>query len=75
MKKNYFTSKDYIKREKWLEMWKLAKRDNSITQVDVRKADKNSFLEIAKYAAKDSDYLLNQNVFDVFYKSLKGKKY
>ena len=72
--KSYFTSRDYIKRKKWLEMWQLAKRDMTITQVDVRKADKNSFLEIAKYAAKDSDYLLNQNVFDVFYKSLKGKK-
>ena len=74
VKKNYFTSRDYIKQKKWLEMWQLAKRDMTITQVDVRKADKNSFLEIAKYAAKDSDYLLNQNVFDVFYKSLKGKK-
>ena len=72
--KNYFTSRDYIKQKKWLEMWKIAKRDMTITQVDVRKADKNLFLEIAKYAAKDSDYLLNQNVFDVFYKSLKGKK-
>ena len=74
VKKNYFNSRDYIKQKKWLEMWKIAKRDMTITQVDVRKADKNSFLEIAKYAAKDSDYLLNQNVFDVFYKSLKGKK-
>ena len=72
--KSYFKSRDYIKQKKWLEMWKIAKRDMTITQVDVRKADKNSFLEIAKYAAKDSDYLLNQNVFDVFYKSLKGKK-
>ena len=72
--KSYFTSRDYIKQKKWLEMWKIAKRDMTITQVDVRKADKNSFLEIAKYAAKDSDYLLNQNVFDVFYDSLKGKQ-
>ena len=74
VKKSYFTSRDYIKQKKWLEMWKIAKRDMTITQVDVRKADKNSFLEIAKYAAKDSDYLLNQNVFDVFYDSLKGKQ-
>ena len=74
VKKSYFKSRDYIKQKKWLEMWQLAKRDMTITQVDVRKADKNSFLEIAKYAAKDSDYLLNQNVFDVFYDSLKGKQ-
>ena len=74
IKKSYFKSRDYIKQSDWLTMWQQAKRDMTITQVDVRKADKNSFLEIAKYAAKDSDYLLNQNVFDVFYKSLKGKK-
>ena len=72
--KNYFTSRDYIKQKKWLEMWKIAKRDMTITQVDVRKADKNSFLEIAKYAAKDSDYLQSQDVFNVFYDSLKGKQ-
>ena len=78
VKKNYFTSRDYIKQKKWLEMWQLAKRDKTITQVDIRKIELNkedkSFLEISKYTAKDSDYLLNQNVFDVFYDSLKGKQ-
>ena len=76
--KSYFKSRDYIKQKKWLEMWQLAKRDKTITQVDIRKIELNkedkSFLEISKYTAKDSDYLLNQNVFDVFYKSLKGKQ-
>ena len=43
VKKNYFKDKKYIKQSKWLEMWQLAKRDRTITQVDVRKADKNSF--------------------------------
>lgn len=29
---------------------------------------------MAKYSGKDSDYLINQKVFDAFYKSLKGKQ-
>ena len=76
--KSYFKSRDYIKQKKWLEMWKIAKRDMTITQVDVRKIELNkedkSFLEISKYTAKDSDYLQSQDVFNVFYDSLKGKQ-
>lgn len=77
--KSYFKSRNYIKREKWLEMWKLAKRDNSITQVDIKKiditrTDDKSILEIAKYSAKDTDYLKSQKIFDIFYESLKGKQ-
>src|SRR5699024_1254998 len=48
-----------------------------ITQVDVRKVrslKENRIFEIAKYLAKDSDYLQNQKVFEVFYKALKGKR-
>jgi hypothetical protein len=30
--------------------------------------------EIAKYAAKDSDYTVNARVFDTFYKALKGRQ-
>ncbi|WP_158589679.1 protein rep [Roseburia sp. 1XD42-34] len=30
--------------------------------------------ELAKYSAKDSDYLVDKHVFEVFYKSLKGKR-
>lgn len=77
VKKNYF-SNNYIKRDEWLEMWKSAKRDNIITQVDVRKLDLSlddkGILEIAKYSAKDSDYLKSQDIFDVIYKALKGKR-
>ena len=76
--KSYFTSRDYIKQKKWLEMWQQAKRDKTITQVDIRKIELNkedkSFLEISKYTAKDSDYLQSQEVFNVFYDSLKGKQ-
>ena len=76
--KNYFTSRDYIKQKKWLEMWQLAKRDNNISVVDVRRVkdseEDNVYLEISKYTAKDSDYIHNKKTFDVFYDALKGKQ-
>ncbi len=40
--------------------------DDRITQVDVRKAKANDYkeiYEIAKYSAKDSDYLINRDVY------------
>jgi len=76
--KSYFTdAKQYINQIRWLELWREATKNNSITQVDVRKVrqSKNDRVyEIAKYSAKDSDYLINQEVFEVFYKALKGKR-
>jgi len=79
--KSYFKHKEYyIKHETWLTMWREAMNDNSITQVDIRRVKKNpngkggSASEIAKYVAKDSDYLINQEVFDVFYTALKGRQ-
>lgn len=75
--KSYFKSRDYIKKKQWLELWKKCMNDSSITQVDVRKmdtSDSNAIAEIAKYGAKDSDYMISQEVFDVFYKALKGKQ-
>ncbi|MCR8747281.1 protein rep [Romboutsia lituseburensis] len=75
--KSYFKNKDYLSKKKFLELWKECKRDNAINQVDVRKidvSDKKSISEIAKYGAKDSDYTVSQEVFDMFYKALKSKK-
>lgn len=75
--KSYFNSRDYIKVKQWLELWKECMNDSSITQVDVRKmntGDSNAIAEIAKYGAKDVDYMVSQEVFDVFYKALKGKQ-
>lgn len=75
VKKTYFSGAYYIKQDKWLEMWRKAKRDESITQVDVRKLDmKKGILEIAKYSSKDSDYLISDDVFDIMYKALKGRQ-
>lgn len=74
--KNYFT-KNYINQKKWLEMWQVAKRNPKITQVDIRKVKMNDMkdvYEMATYSAKASDYLYSEEVFDVFYNSLKGKQ-
>lgn len=77
--KSYFTDKNYyLSRDRWLELWQEATGDYSITQVDIRKFKKHvkdsEVYEIAKYSAKDNDYLQSEEVFDVFYKSLKGKR-
>lgn len=76
--RSYFTDKDYyICRERWLELWQLSTGDKSITQVDVKKAKANNLKEVyelAKYSAKDSDYLVSRPVFETFYKALKGKQ-
>lgn len=75
--KSYFKSRDYLSKKKFLKLWQECMSDNSISQVDVRRIDMNdkkSVLEIAKYGAKDSEYMHSQDVFDAFYKALKGKQ-
>jgi plasmid rolling circle replication initiator protein Rep len=75
--KSYFTSRNYINHDRWLNLWREATGDFSITQVDVRKAkanDRKEVYELAKYSAKDSDYLVSKPVFEIFYKALKGKQ-
>ncbi|EPB8174129.1 protein rep [Clostridium perfringens] len=76
--KSYFTdTKKYINRDRWLELWRASTGDNRITQVDIKKARFNDYKEVyelAKYSAKDTDYLINRNVFRIFYKALKGKQ-
>jgi plasmid rolling circle replication initiator protein Rep len=76
--KSYFTqTTQYINRNRWLELWQQVTKNLLITQVDVRKVRNtkdDKVYEIAKYSAKDSDYLINQDVFEVFYKALKGKR-
>lgn len=79
VKEYYFTNSNYyISQAKWLEYWKQAKRDETITQVDVRRfnidKDPTAIFEMSKYIAKDSNYLHSEEVFEVFYKALKGKR-
>lgn len=76
--KDYFSSDKFIEQKEWLNMWRKAKRDETITQVDVRKFNKDNdtgILELTKYIAKDSDYLNSSEVFYTFYTSLKSKMF
>ncbi|HGK2741125.1 TPA: protein rep [Streptococcus pneumoniae] len=76
--KSYFTEKRYyISQQEWLDLWRDVTGISEITQVQVQKIRQNNnkeLYEMAKYSGKDSDYLINQKVFDAFYKSLKGKQ-
>ena len=75
--RSYFKSRNYISRERWLELWQESTGDKTITQVDVRKAKSSNLKEVyelAKYSAKDTDYLVSRPVFETFYKALKGKQ-
>ena len=71
--KRYFKEAEYIKRDEWLDMWQACYKDNSITQVDVRRARNkydpeaqsavldlsSAVAEIAKYSVKSSDYIFS----------------
>lgn len=76
--KSYFTDKRYyISQKEWLNLWCDVTGMPEITQVRVQKIKQNNnkeLYEMAKYSGKDSNYLINQKVFDAFYKSLKGKQ-
>ncbi|WP_458575597.1 protein rep [Streptococcus pneumoniae] len=76
--KSYFTDKRYyISQQEWLDLWRDVTGISEITQVQVQKIRQNNnkeLYEMAKYSGKDSDYLINQKVFDAFYTSLKGKQ-
>jgi len=76
---HYFKSREYISREKLLDLWQRAMNDPEITQVDIRKVDtkpgkERAVNELAKYAAKDSDYNFSPEVFGTFYEALKGRQ-
>lgn len=63
--KKYFKGTDYIPQAEWLQTWRDCYGDQSITQVDVRRArgkdgtgDLGSAVsEIAKYSVKSGDYI------------------
>lgn len=85
--KSYFKKSDeYLSHEKWLDLWRYYMNDYTIMKVDIRKfsedkegrkdgkGKRKGIHEMAKYAAKDEDYLYNKEVFSVFYSALKGKQ-
>lgn len=74
VRNSYFAGANYIKREDWRQYWRDAMRDQSITQVDVRKVrqsrDKTKAenliagaLEIVKYATKHENISENAQWF------------
>lgn len=76
--KRYFSTDEYISKEKWLEMWQECMEDKTITQVDAKKVratgNSNAVLEIAKYSTKGSDLYHSEAVFDTFYIALKKRQ-
>ncbi|WP_214803723.1 protein rep [Exiguobacterium sp. ERU656] len=79
VKKSYFNdSKNYIKRDEWLDMWREVTGDYTITQVHIERIKEkqtgNAVAEIAKYSAKSNDMGVSQEVFETFYNSLKSKQ-
>lgn len=85
VKKSYF-KKNYLSQQELLKLWRQSMRmtgvnedgTDEIVALDVRKVNLNkprkAIQEVSKYTAKDSDMLVSQEVFEVFYKSLKGRQ-
>ena len=62
--KQYFNNKEYIPQEEWVQLWKKAMRLDYNPVVDVRKVKgttAKAVSEIAKYAVKDSDYIIPED--------------
>lgn len=66
---SYFKGRNYIKQERWLELWQESMKMPQITQVDVRKVKANpkkenstaiesAAAEVGKYATKPSNYIM-----------------
>jgi len=69
--KSYFTSKNYISQDKWIDMWQKALRVDYRPVVDIRKikpnvkkrqsAIKSAVYEVAKYAVKHTELTKRTN--------------
>ena len=65
VRKGYFTSKEYLSHEVWRELWAKAMRLDYLPQVNVKRVKGNTaeaVAETAKYAAKDSDYVIEKDL-------------
>lgn len=79
----YFKDSDlYIKQAEWLEIWKKVKKDETITQVDVRKVQNKNIdgissevLELAKYMAKSTDFFSSLDVFETYFNETHKKRF
>lgn len=70
----YFAGRNYVSRNRLLQDWREVTGQPEITQVDIRRCRDlgatNAILEVAKYAAKASDYTHSEEVLDTFYAAL-----
>lgn len=65
VRKGYFTSKEYLSHEVWRELWAKAMRLDYLPQVNVKRVKGNTaeaVAEVAKYSAKDSDYVIEKDL-------------
>lgn len=79
VEKSYFNnSKKYIPHSEWLELWRDVTGLPEITQVNVKKVKgsnkEKAVKEVSKYSTKDFELIESQEVFDVFYKAMKGRQ-
>ena len=81
--KSYFKSRKYLKHEEWQELWAKAMKLDYMPQVNVKKVKGNTaeaVAEVAKYSAKDSDYViekdldLSMNVVETLDYALQGRR-
>ena len=75
--KSYFTSRNYMSKKRLLKLWQRAKRDTSITQVDIKPCRMDTVkqvMELATYSAKQGDLYKSKEIFDGFYEGLFRKK-
>lgn len=59
--KSYFTSRDYLSQARWAAAWQQALQVGYTPVVDVRRVKGNTMkavAEVAKYACKESDYII-----------------
>lgn len=59
--KSYFTSRDYLSQARWAAAWQQALQVDYTPVVDVRRVKGNLYravAEVAKYACKESDYII-----------------
>lgn len=80
--KRYLKDSDrFVSNDRLRKDWRDVFGDDTITQVDIKKASgrtkkkrMKSVLELAKYTAKPSHYLRDQKVFDTFFDAMKNRQ-
>ncbi|MTM17309.1 replication protein, partial [Turicibacter sanguinis] len=81
--KRYFKNKEYLSQEVWRELWAKAMKLDYLPQVNIKRVKGNTaeaVAEVAKYSAKDSDYViakdldLSMNVVETLDYALQGRR-